>query len=331
MIIRTVGVVDYAASSAGGSAGTVTSPTISGITFSEVLATSVKVHCSVTDAKGYSTTGLRFRIYKKLPTATDYIMYTEDISIGEIGIGISTSMVNLSISTAYDVKIELYDKNSPSFTTVVKTATITTGTAYIETPTISISGYPNMVPINPTLTAPAFTPVGASDTYVSTTFRIKQGTSIVWTSTVNGVSVTVPAGQLVPNTAYTFEVIHTGKVLGNSAAGSLSATTTNALSVNIITVDGGSSGYENPVDVTSQPGPGGEIRRGNIIIKPGSSLAVIVGAGGPNSSGVPTSPNKGGVSSVTGFNGDVYPGTPNANGVILSDVDGQIYSRDVVS
>ena len=42
---------------------------------------------------------------------------------------------------------------------------------------------------------------------------------------------------------------------------------------------------------------------------------------------MPTSPNKGGVSSVTGFNGDVYPGSPNANGVTLSDVDGQIYSQ----
>jgi hypothetical protein len=70
---------------------------------------------------------------------------------------------------------------------------------------------------------------------------------------------------------------------------------------------------------------GGEIRRGDININVGSSLAVIVGAGGYDQ-GITNSP-PGGVSSVTGFHGDVYPGSPNANGVTLSDVDGQIYSK----
>ena len=257
-----------------------TRPIVSDLTLSDITGTTVDVGVHVVDAKGYNTTGLRFRIYTKLVTDVDYVLHSEDIAIGEIGTGTTIPIAGLTISTGYSVKIELYDKNSPSFVPVVKTANVTTGAAYIETPTISISGYPDNISTTPTLTASAFTPIGASDTYVSTTFRVKQGTNVIWENTINGVSTNVPTGYLNPNVAYTFEAIHIGATLCSSAAGSLSATTANTLNVNIITVNGGASGYEYPLHVTAQPGLGGEVRMGNIIINIGSSLAVIVGAGG---------------------------------------------------
>lgn len=132
VILKTASAIDYAATSAGGggsSGGTTMYPEISEITFDRVLGTSYDACISVVDAKGYNTTGLRFRIYTKLVTDVDYVLHSEDIAIGEIGTGTTIPITGLTVSTGYSVKIELYDKNSPSFTTVVKTATITTDAA----------------------------------------------------------------------------------------------------------------------------------------------------------------------------------------------------------
>lgn len=100
----------------------------------------------------------------------------------------------------------------------------------VLTPNVSVTGSPSSVGETPTITTSAFATAAPSDTHASTTWRVRRQSDnvVVWQSANNAsnlLSITVPAGNLIVNTAYVFEAIHNGTSLGASAVGSLAATT----------------------------------------------------------------------------------------------------------
>ena len=160
-------------------------------------------------------------------------------TVSAIG-AVSASITNASRSTTYYALMQIRDTNKPNSMGTLpdvgawdtKRTSFTTTNAYIATPTLSVTGYPNNVTTTPTLYTSAFSAINAPDTHASTTWRARNsGGTVVWESvenTANKTAMTIPYGYLQLDTTYSFEVIHIGQTLGASAVGSISATTANS-------------------------------------------------------------------------------------------------------
>jgi len=107
----------------------------------------------------------------------------------------------------------------------------TTANVTINTPTVTVSGEPSSVPETPTISTSMFATTPANqDTHLSTDWEVRLASTnaLVFSSynnTTNLTSINVPAGILMPNTAYIFRARHNGNIYGNSAYGSVTATT----------------------------------------------------------------------------------------------------------
>jgi len=102
------------------------------------------------------------------------------------------------------------------------------GAVYIDTPVVAVTGSPSSVIETPTISTSAFSVTGGSDTHASTSWLVKQGSTIVWSSlndAANKLSITVPSGTLLESITYTFQAIHNGTAHGSSATGSVDGTT----------------------------------------------------------------------------------------------------------
>ena len=110
-------------------------------------------------------------------------------------------------------------------------AVFTTADVTVNAPTLTVEGSPTDVPETPTLTTGAFAtaPTGL-DTHASTNWivRLAADDTIVYQSladAVNLLSIVVPAGLLLVNTEYKFQVQHVGTTYGASAVTEVVATT----------------------------------------------------------------------------------------------------------
>ena len=248
-------------------------------------------------------------------------------AIGNIGVGVS----GLALSTGYEVRAFTTDPKNPDILSVGEALTFSTTSAYIAMPTVSVSGYPDNISTTPTLST-SFSAVGASDTHASTTWRIKNsGGTVVWDSpnnTTNKTSISIPAGQLLPNTAYTFEVMHTGTALGNSAVGALTATTVDNLLVEYSLVAGGKSGGQGGNEFAGKLAPGGnggEVINSTFKPQVGTPVAVVIGGSDTNSSfgGIVAISGKGALGGGgVGVGAGGTGGTPGKDGPIC--IDGQV-------
>ena len=89
----------------------------------------------------------------------------------------------------------------------------TTTAAGINTPTLSITGGTTDVIETPEFTGSTFTVTNDTDTHVSTTWEIYQGTTLIWASvadTSNKTSITVPSGELLANETYEAKITYNG-------------------------------------------------------------------------------------------------------------------------
>ena len=136
-----------------------------------------------------------------------------------------------------------------AYTTVVsKTADI-----YVEAPVLTVAGTPNSVTLSPGLSTNAFSVANGTDTHVSTDWEVRlvSTDAIVWSSvadTVNKLSITVPGGTLLPNTAYKFRAKHNGATYGSGQSATITGKTLNIYVNNpTVTVTGA------PADVGETP------------------------------------------------------------------------------
>ena len=136
-----------------------------------------------------------------------------------------TPAVRLALTTVY-VRVKTGSDGHRSAWS--DTITYVTPNVYVQTPTMDVTGTPTDVPEQPTLATSAFSVFNGSDTHVSTDWVVMDGAVEVWSSmadTSNKLSIVVPAGELVVNTAYTFKARHNGATYGSSQWVEVSGTT----------------------------------------------------------------------------------------------------------
>jgi hypothetical protein len=135
----------------------------------------------------------------------------------------------LTIDTAYKARIRDVSTTGAvsDWSDVVS---FTTANIFVNEPTLTVEGSPDDVPETPTLTTSAFatTPTD-QDTHLNTDWQVLDDVgAVVYESladTVNKTSIVVPAGNLDPDTTYTFRARHRGTTYGASAYGTVVATT----------------------------------------------------------------------------------------------------------
>jgi hypothetical protein len=135
----------------------------------------------------------------------------------------------LTINTAYKARIRDVSTTGAvsDWSTVIS---FTTANIFVNEPTLTVTGSPDDVPETPTLTTSAFatTPTD-QDTHLNTDWQVLDDVgAVVFESladTVNKTSIVVPAGNLDPDTTYTFRARHRGTTYGASAYGTVVATT----------------------------------------------------------------------------------------------------------
>ena len=217
---------------------------------------------------------------------------TSTIAATTLG-NISIPMSGLDLETVYEARGFVIDPKNPDILSVGDILLFSTTSAFIAIPIVSVSGYPDSISTTPTLSTSAFSAVGLADTHLATTWRAKQGGTVVWEAvgdTVNLTSIDIPSGYLEPNIEYTFEAIHIGQTLGASAVGSISATTANTLLVEFLLVGGGGNttaidtGDGGNSNVQSGGASGGEVLQGTEHILIGSTSTIVIGASASSSS-----------------------------------------------
>jgi hypothetical protein len=135
----------------------------------------------------------------------------------------------LTIDTAYKARIRDVSTTGAEsdWSDVVS---FTTANIFVNEPTLTVEGSPDNVLETPTLTTSAFatTPTD-QDTHLNTDWQVLDDVgAVVYESladTVNKTSIVVPAGNLVPDTTYTFRARHRGTTYGASSYGTVVATT----------------------------------------------------------------------------------------------------------
>lgn len=137
----------------------------------------------------------------------------------------------LSLSTTYQFRCrDVSQWGAESEWSEVAQFTTTSVEMYINVPTVTVTGQPDQVIENPTITASAFTVTDGEDTHVSTTWQVyEQGddASPVWQSEddpTNKTSITIPKGYLQAGKTYIFKVTYKGFLLG-AVTGQTTATT----------------------------------------------------------------------------------------------------------
>jgi len=127
--------------------------------------------------------------------------------------------------------------NSLTLKSPVGTASGSTLTVFpsVNVPTLTVQGTPSSVPENPLLTGSIFGLVGSTETHLSSDWVVKNAAGVVvWSSvgdSVNLTSITVPKGQLVQGTVYTFTVQYNTASLSSVSLGSQGTTVLNFPSV----------------------------------------------------------------------------------------------------
>jgi len=135
----------------------------------------------------------------------------------------------LNTDTQYKARIRDVDENGEvsEWSDVI---TFTTANTFVEEPTVSVSGAPDNITRQPTLSTSAFSVFNGTDTHASTDWEVVEtGTStVVFQSnndTVNLTSITLPDGTLDVSTEYVFRARHRGDTFGASAYGESTQTT----------------------------------------------------------------------------------------------------------
>ena len=124
----------------------------------------------------------------------------------------------------------------------------TTANVVIATTTrTSITGEPDDLPEEPTITMSAFSVTTGTDTHVSTTWKIYDATNaLIYTNandTTNLTSWTVPAGVLTQNSDVTFKVVYNGDHFSSSAASKTVNTMTQFAYKNFLSFSNGGGTY----------------------------------------------------------------------------------------
>ena len=99
------------------------------------------------------------------------------------------------------------------------TLSFTTPNIFVQTPTLTVQGYPSEIGKNPTLTTSAFTVYNGTDEHLNTDYQILKNSdgSVVWESLGNTSNkLTINSGDLVKSTEYRFRARHNSKNYGSS-------------------------------------------------------------------------------------------------------------------
>jgi 6-phosphogluconolactonase (cycloisomerase 2 family) len=160
------------------------------------------------------------RLYRRfeLSLASDPT-FTSPIFTAEVDADTVAVTPDLDLEASYVWRCK--DVSARSESLWMDTQGFTVTGAFVVAPTLTVEGSPDDVPEAPTLTTSAFTTVPAGeDTHLNTDWQVLQGSTVVFESLaddVNLLSITVPAGNLDPDTTYTFRARHRGVDFGVSA------------------------------------------------------------------------------------------------------------------
>ncbi len=105
----------------------------------------------------------------------------------------------------------------------------TTRSAFIEVPTVEVTGAPNSINLGSTIKGSTFNVIGGSDTHISTSYQIVDSltSAVVWESLNNTTDlneISIPDSAMEEDTEYQFTVVYNGATL-TSGVGSLTGTT----------------------------------------------------------------------------------------------------------
>jgi len=152
-----------------------------------------------------------------------------DTTIVDAQVNADDYEVTLSTDTQYNVRIRDVDVNGEvsEWSDVI---TFTTADTFIDEPTVSVSGSPDNITRQPTISTSAFSVTNGSDTHQSTDWEVVEtGTSTVVFESNNDSSnlttIVFPAGTLDVDTEYQFRARHRGDTFGVSAYGEVTETT----------------------------------------------------------------------------------------------------------
>jgi hypothetical protein len=168
------------------------------------------------------------RLYRRfeLSLASDPT-FTSPIFTAEVDADTVAVTPDLDLEASYVWRCK--DVSARSESLWMDTQGFTVTGAFVVAPTLTVEGSPDDVPESPTLTTSAFTTVPAGeDTHLNTDWQVLEGETVVFESLaddVNLLSITVPAGNLDPDTTYTFRARHRGTDFGVSAFAEVVATT----------------------------------------------------------------------------------------------------------
>ena len=153
-------------------------------------------------------------------------------SIGNTTSKTSITPSGLQTTTQYKIRVK-HNSNLYGSSNWVE-VTGTTLNIYVENPTITVTGTPNGVPKNPTISGSAFSVMNGTDTHESTDYqaiRVSDGV-VVWESLNNTVNKTsIRTGDLVESTAYIFKMRYKGTTYGYSQWVQVTGTTKAVFSV----------------------------------------------------------------------------------------------------
>jgi 6-phosphogluconolactonase (cycloisomerase 2 family) len=168
------------------------------------------------------------RLYRRfeLSLASDPT-FTSPIFTSEVNADTVAVTPDLDLEASYVWRCK--DVSARSESLWMDTQGFTVTGSFVVAPTLTVEGSPNDVPEAPTLTTSAFTTVPAGeDTHLNTDWQVLEGETVIFESLaddVNLLSITVPAGNLDPDTTYTFRARHRGTDFGVSAFAEVTATT----------------------------------------------------------------------------------------------------------
>jgi hypothetical protein len=100
------------------------------------------------------------------------------------------------------------------------TVYFTTSSTYIEVPIVTVSGFPDSVPLSPTISGSPFNVINGTDNHASSNWGVYENNVLIWSSlsdTVNKTSIVVPTGVIEDDKTYRFTLSYNGEVLGTSA------------------------------------------------------------------------------------------------------------------
>jgi hypothetical protein len=140
---------------------------------------------------------------------------------------ITWSAEKLTNQTVYYVRVRyISDYHTSEWSDIIK---FTTGNMVsIETPIVSVTGAPNLVPLRPLITGSSFIPLGGYEEHISTDWEVlDENGNLLWESIDDSNNLrymTLPPNLLEYNKQYTFRIRYNGKNLSSQWGEILSAT-----------------------------------------------------------------------------------------------------------